>query len=273
MKRRFNIVSIILIFLSLSITILYSGCKAGRNSSGYNNQSGRKRNKNKHVLISSAHPEYPPVMWKIDSNIVGIGPDLLQLLFNDLNIKVESNYTGPWTRVLENCKFGKIDAISALFYTEERSEYYDFTIGYMNDPVAVFTKKNTQLKFEKWEDLIGLNGVTTHGDSWGEEFDTYSENFLTITKVSRVNQCFRMLEANRADYMIFSLYAGLIHIKKLNLTDSLIALPHYVSTPELHIGFSKLSPYRKHIPKLNKKIEELKKDGTIDTLIKKHLSK
>jgi polar amino acid transport system substrate-binding protein len=174
------------------------------------------------IAIISAHPEYPPVMWNENDQIVGIGPDLAKLIFKDLGIKCESKYAGPWSRVIESGKNGNIDIISGIYLTEERAKFLDYTVAFMTDPVAVFYKKNSPINFNKWDDLIGKKGVTTLGDSWGEDFDKFIKDKLQMSRTEKVEQCLQILDSGRADYMIFALYPGIIQINKLKFQDKFI---------------------------------------------------
>jgi len=56
------------------------------------------------VVVISGHPEWPPFSWQEGDEIIGVGPELLELIFNDLGIKVQSTYTGNWKRVQEEAQ-------------------------------------------------------------------------------------------------------------------------------------------------------------------------
>ncbi len=49
----------------------------------------------KETLIMSGHPEFNPVMYRQDSAIIGIGAELAEIIFTELNIKTQSLYVGP----------------------------------------------------------------------------------------------------------------------------------------------------------------------------------
>lgn len=222
------------------------------------------------VLNASGHPQYPPIMWKEGGSIIGAGPELVKLLFKDLNVTVRSPYRGEWDKVQEEARSGKTDVIVGLYMTEERKKYLEYSNPYARDPVVIFVAKNKAFKYAKWDDLIGKKGTTTIGDSFGQAFDKFIAEKLTVTRSAKVEENFAKLADGRADYFIYSMYSGLFESERLGISEIIEFLPINVSVENFYIGVSKRSPFVKYLPQINKKLDALIMDGTVDRLIEKY---
>ena len=221
-------------------------------------------------LVASGHPEWAPIMSQSGDKIVGVGPELVEKIFNQLGIKVDSRFTGTWDVVQAKAKTGEVDVLVAAYKTDERETYMDYSGAYVKDPIAVFVSKENKFGYEKWDDLINKKGVAMIGDSYGQEFDDYIENKLDVMRVQTAKQAFDILTEKRADYFLYALYSGNSEIKKQNYADRIEALPKYIATENFYITISKKSPYAKYLPQVNELIAKYKEDGTIDALIKKY---
>jgi polar amino acid transport system substrate-binding protein len=134
------------------------------------------------IIEVSGHPEYPPVMWQEGDNIVGVGPEIVKMVFDDLGITVNSKFKGSWTKVEKGIKEGDIDVLAGVYMTAQRKSFMDYSIPYMKDPVVIFVARGQAFPYKKWDDLIGKNGTTTIGDSFGKDFDKFIANKLTISR-------------------------------------------------------------------------------------------
>jgi polar amino acid transport system substrate-binding protein len=222
------------------------------------------------TLTASGHPQYPPIMWKEKNTIVGVGPELVTLLFKDLNVRVKSPYKGGWDKVQEEAKQGKVDVLVGLYPTEERKKYFEYSSPYAKDPVVIFVAKGKAFPYAKWDDLVGKKGTTTVGDSFGEAFDKFIAEKLTVTRSAKVEENFSKLIDGRADYFIFAMYSGLFESRRLGISDKVEYLPVNASVENFCIGISRKSPFVKYLPEINKKLNDLIANGTVDRLIEKY---
>ncbi|MDD3845587.1 MAG: transporter substrate-binding domain-containing protein [Syntrophorhabdaceae bacterium] len=222
------------------------------------------------TLIASGHPQYPPIMWKENNTIVGAGPELVRLLFKDLNVTVNSPFCGDWDKVQQEAKEGKVDLLVGLYMTEDRKAFFEYSNPYAKDPVVAFVARGKRFPYSKWDDLIGKKGTTTVGDSFGQVFDRFLSEKLTVTRSAKVEQNFSKLIKGRADYFVYAMYSGLFEADKLGITNKVEILPKEICVENWYIGISKKSPYVKYLPQINKKLDELIDNGTVDRLIEKY---
>jgi polar amino acid transport system substrate-binding protein len=221
-------------------------------------------------LIVSGHPEWAPIMWQENDKIVGVGPELVAMIFNDLEIKAESKYAGPWDVVQQKAKTGEIDILAAAYKTTERESDMDYSLPYTIDPIAIFVKKGNSFPYEKWEDLKNKKGVAMTGDSYGQELDNYIKDNFIIERVATSKDAFSMLQNKKADYFLYALYSGEKEIKNQSLGSAIEILPKYAASENFYITVSKESPFNKYLSQINAGIEKYKADGTINSLIQKY---
>jgi polar amino acid transport system substrate-binding protein len=220
------------------------------------------------TVIVSGHPEYPPVMWQEGDDIIGVGPEILKMAFDELGITVQSKFKGPWTQVEKGIKDGDIDVVAGIYITAQRKTFMEYnTIPYMKDPVVIFVAKNKTFPYKKWDDLIGKKGTTTIGDSFGKELDKFIAGKLTISRYLKIDDNFNQILSGEADYFISAMYSGLVGAEKLGISNNIEYLPVFVTAETFYIAISKESKFLRYLPQLSEKIEKLVKDGTVDRLI------
>ncbi len=220
------------------------------------------------AAIASGHPEWPPIMFQKGEVIDGAGPALVAKIFADLNIPISFPAEGAWDEVQAKAKTGEVDVLVAAYKTDERLTYMDYSESYTIDPIVLFVAKGKTFPYAKWDDLKTKKGVAMIGDSYGQEFDTYiTSTPLQMARASTTQEALDMVASGKADYFIYSLYAGHVMLKDTNQLDKFEPLPTQVAEEDFYITISKKSPLIKYMPQINAEIQKYKADGTIDQLI------
>src|SRR5450830_897302 len=134
-------------------------------------------------LIATGNPEYPPFLWRDaqdENHLAGANADLMQAISKEIGVPIEVKYVGPWARVQEEARLGRVDLIAGAFYTPPRLDYMDyFYPAFRETRTAIWTKKNSKLIFRKWSDLRGKNGITVINNSFGDvKFITRRVSYL-----------------------------------------------------------------------------------------------
>jgi polar amino acid transport system substrate-binding protein len=175
------------------------------------------------MMVASGNPQYPPYLWRDpadDSRLIGANADLMQMLAKEIGVPIELRYVGPWGRVQEEAKAGRIDLIAGAFWTGPRTEYMDYFYPPFHDTRSViWVRANSPINYTRWNDLIGLQGVTVINNSFGEGFDRFAKQSLKMTQVASLEQAIQMLKRSRADYMIYEDNPGQAFLAKLNVGD------------------------------------------------------
>jgi len=219
------------------------------------------------TIIVSGHPEYPPVMWQEGDDIIGVGTEITKMVFEELGITVDSKFKGSWLKVQKGINEGSIDALVGIYMTEQNKKNMYYSIPYMKDPVVIFVAKDKTFPYKKWDDLIGKKGTIIIGESYGKEFDKFIAAKLTISRSVKTEESFNKLLSGEVDYFVFAMYSGLIEAERLGIANRVEYLPAYVVSENFYITIAKESKLVRYLPQINKKIEKLVKDGTVDKLI------
>ena len=196
-------------------------------------------------IVASGNPEYPPYLWRDphdDTRLIGANADLMNLIAQEIGIKIVVKHLGDWGRVQEETKQGKIDLIAGAFFNLRRLEYMD----YIHPPVretktVIWTQKEARFSYQKWSDLKGLQGVTVINNSFGEEFDRYAKESLKILTVPSLEQALKMVQSGRMNYLIYELDPGLAYAARLNIKNLKTMSPP-IGHEDLYVTLSYKSP-------------------------------
>lgn len=173
-------------------------------------------------LLATGNPEYPPYLWRDpddENRLIGANAEWMQLLSKEIGIPIDIKYIGPWGRVQEEAKLGRVDLLAGAFFTQPRLEYMDyFYPAFRETRTVIWTRSNFNLPYKKWSDLVGKQGVTVINNSFGEEFDRYAKESLKISMVPSLEQALKMLSLSRADYLIYEEDPGLAYVAKMNIS-------------------------------------------------------
>ncbi len=225
------------------------------------------------ALVYSCNPMYPPYHWSEDNQVFeGASVELMRLV---LPAGVEAKpVVYPWKRSLMLAAEGKIDLLLSLRITPERSETLLFTRHRaFPNPIVVFVRKAAAFKFSSREDLKGLRGGISLGDTFGGGFDEYWRAELDVEQAPTMLENFRKLQAGRIDYFVSGYYLGLAHISRHHLEEEIVALEPPLSNHGIHFAFSKASPACRLMEGVDRRLEELDREGVPERLLQKHLQR
>ena len=136
MQNRSLLCWLILLFL---LGCLFSSCAAASIPAPYDNRTIR-------IVFDQSYPPYSFPDEK--GNLQGIDVDQWRLWEKKTGIRVELVPT-EWNEGLAAFKSGEYDAITGLFYTEDRAPYLDYAESFARIDVPVFFHKN----------ISGISGV------------------------------------------------------------------------------------------------------------------
>ncbi len=196
-------------------------------------------------LLASGNPDYPPYLWPANdgsNHLIGAAADFLMRVGEVAGVEIEVVNTGSWGRVQQNMREGSIDLIAGAFFTLPRLEYMDyFYPAFLATRTVIWTKDNIDIDYGRWEDLRGLEGLTVINNSFGQEFDSYAAENLTIREVPSLEQGLRMLERDRAEYLIYEEFPGKAFAARENIKD-IQSYDTPVSEEDLYLTMSHRSP-------------------------------
>ena len=219
-------------------------------------------------ITATGHPQYPVIAFKDGDNIVGAAPMLVEAIAKKINIPLESKAMGTWADAQAATKDGKADMIFGIYYNDERATYLDYVQpAFIFDPVVVFVKNDKKFPFTGQDDLIGKKGVTNQGESYGNDFDAFIKDKLTVARADGIDDAFKVLMAGDADYLIAGYYPGLAEAAKAGLKDDVVPLEPALLSAEMFVAFSKKSPCKSLAPQFGEGITALTTDDSFHKML------
>lgn len=227
-------------------------------------------------LVTSGNPEYPPFLWqdpKNDSRLIGANAELMQLVAREIGIPIEVRYAGPWGRVQESARNGRIDLIAGAFLTQPRLTY----LRYLQPPIRdtqtlIWTRQQHPLQYQRWEDLQGQEGITVVNNSFGQAFDQFAAANLKLQQVGSVKNALQMLGLGRADYLIYEDAPGLAYAASLNIK-GLRTSPVPVSREKLYltVALASVCNNEQLAERLSRAMKKFSDERVMDALVEKYL--
>jgi len=130
---------------------------------------------------------------------------------------------------------------------------------------VVFSPKAIDLEVG-WSALSGK--LVSHINGW-KILEKNIPNDAEITRTSNIDELFLLLDKQRTDYVIYEKWAGHYMLQKMLMRDT-----HQLK-PALAVKEMFIYLHKKHksiVPKLSKALESMKKDGSYQSMVNKHLS-
>lgn len=224
------------------------------------------------TLVYSTNPQYPPYDWAVgDAAFAGASIDLLPLILPP-GTKT-SPLVVPWKRAQEMAKYGGVDLLLSLRITPERSTYLDFTTHRaFPNPIVIFTRDDTGITLDTWDNLKGHLGGVSAGDTFGGGFDEYWRGHLKVEEAPTVIENFKKLDAGRIDWFVTGLYLGQAYLATHPTAHPIRVLSPPISNTDIHLGFSKVSPWKVLLPEVSRRLEELDREGTLVRILQDNLT-
>jgi len=215
--------------------------------------------------------EFPPYVYKQDNQIKGFNVEILDEIFKRLHIKIEYKIV-PWSRAVKMVKDGESDAIFPFFKNSKRLLFTDFSNSFTSEPIAMFVLKDSHISYNgNFKELSQYKFGRVRGYSSGTLFDKAIENgVITIDVSNNSTQNYKKLIANRFDILVDNKYV-VLSIQKREKRHILIKqLEPIISETKAYLGFSKKRNHKKLISKFNTVLQEIKDDGTYNSIINKY---
>ena len=219
-------------------------------------------------LLVTGNPEAPPIVWEKSGTLVGVGPEAAARILGDMHVPFIIKKTGNWQQVQEKAENGTVDLIVSAYRNKKRENYMAYSAPYLKSPVVIAVRKGNKFPFTSWDALVGKKGVANTGESFGERFDTFIREKLDVSYMP-YERAFEMMKLGTADYLIIDLYPAIIYSKLLNVEDKIEFLDNPATVQQFHMTVAKKSPALQLLPKINARINTLKKQGYFVDLVKK----
>ena len=210
--------------------------------------------------------------WRLHKGeIYGLGLDVMRNVSDQLSLPFQY-VEQPWKRALLSLQQGKVDIIIGIYWTKERARKYYYSSPFLQNEARVFVLKGKEFKFEILSDLIGKAGDIPLGGSFGEEFDQFAKQHLSLHQVGKKSEHVARLQKGRSQFFISDYFDTTATLKTMKLSDSIIPLTKPVSTTQVYFAISRNSPCSNRAAEVFNAVEWLRNDGTLEQLRQKYLN-
>lgn len=228
-------------------------CGKGANADG-TAESGK--------LVMSTNAEFEPYEYHDGDKVVGIDPDIAEAIANKLGLELVITDTA-FDSIIPEVSSGKADmGMAGMTVNEDRKKNVDFSDTYASSKQVIIVKNGSDIKGanDLKNKTIGVQLGTT-GDIQGSNIEG-----VTMERYSKGFEAVQALSQGKIDAVLIDKQPAQYFIKDqadLSILDEAFAEEDYA------IAFKKGNTELKD--KVNKALEELKADGTIDKIIGKYI--
>jgi len=172
------------------------------------------------IRVNGAFDWYPVIMRPNDTEAAGgVLPMTVAEIARRIGTDVEYLPITPFKRQLVQLNNGKLDVVLGAYWTEERARQFHYSSAVLEDEVAIFVLQGKEFPLRDWQDLKGRLGIRPFGGSYGEAFDAFAKDNLTLQSVVPIPGEFRsnmlsMLLNENVDYAILGRFHGLKMIEE-----------------------------------------------------------
>ncbi len=209
-----------------------------------------------------------------DDHIYGIGMELVETIFSELDIPVEKTVFYDERKMMHSLSLGTIDILVSAYNTERLAQSaLIIPQGYINDPVTVAVNKKYSRAYTNWEDLVGHRGSMSKDLHLEDNINSELNKFLHI---NRYNDFRQILEGIREDTISFVVGSGLqlIHeIEKSGLKKKIKIARKLSKGSNVHMAMSKRSACTPYAHYLERRLQEARRDGQWPKLSNKYIPK
>lgn len=200
----------------------------------------------------------------------GLYPAVLAEAFKRMGVPLEME-TVPWKRAISAIDAGEA-GVGGIYKNEERLKKYDYSEKLFDEVIMVYAPKGKEFEFK---DVSSLNGKTVgvlQGWSYGDDFDA-AVKAGKITAETAENDAlnFKKLAAGRLDAILAIRESGTANLGAPEIASAVVALPAPLSSSPSFLAFNKSAAKADVLAKFNTALDQMKKDQTMDKLIKETL--
>jgi two-component system sensor histidine kinase EvgS len=218
------------------------------------------------ITVGGDH-NYPPYEFLENETPSGFNVELLKVASNLAGYNAVFRLT-PWDKALMDLESGEIDAITGVYYSEERSQKFDFSLPYILVSSAVFVPDDSDA-----DDLKDLEGLRIGVQNKDIMHDYVLSNYKTavIKTADDPVDALRLLEKKEVDAVLLSSKIQGAYYLHENKIENI----RYFNTglPSHQYCFAVKKGNRKLIEKLNESLFILKTNGTYNKLYEKWFGK
>lgn len=218
----------------------------------------------------SADPWEPWVLGR-DGELAsgGIAIELSKELFSRMKLPIEINIY-PYKRCIAQMVNGERDVLLMVKKTREREKHMLFSDVIVEDPQLIYytTDRIKHFEWNEWEDLKGYSIGGVLGFNYGYLHTAARKFDLPIELVSNDSLNIKKLFAGRLNFILLSQSTARHYLSQHpEHRHKLKAASKPVANAKFYFGISKKGKAIKHLNLINKHLNKIKEDGTLEKIL------
>ncbi|HYD32415.1 MAG TPA: transporter substrate-binding domain-containing protein [Azospirillaceae bacterium] len=212
----------------------------------------------------TSEENYPPYNFNQDGKRTGMDVEIVEAVLARIDVTPEHRAV-PWNRVVNDLDQNQTDIGFQFVGKPERFEKYNMA-GPHRAGVTVFAvRADSSIAFDRLEDLTGKKVGIVSGFAYTTDFD--QAGFIVKEAATDNLLNLRKLMAGRIDAAIGDLHTLAWLVKQEKIGDKVRFLPRPLAEVPRYIAFPK--PRIEQANRFGKALDELKADGTIQSIVAK----
>lgn len=177
----------------------------------------------------------------------------------------------PWNRALLMLEHGEADFTTTISKNGDRDRFLAWTRGYRASVgYHFYSQKNGKSRLTSLEGLKGKTLGVTNGFFYPETITRYPG--VKVEPGADISSTIRMLHAGRTDFIVVNSIAGAWQIQQLGLGGELQRqLFEYSSDSPTYMGFSRSRDFEAPLAAMDRGLEMMRKDGSMQRILRKYL--
>ncbi len=207
------------------------------------------------ILVVGGDHKNPPYEYIEEGKPTGFNVELMRAAAAIAGFEVDIRL-GPWIEARRDLEQGNVDALSGMYYSDERSKLVEFSVPHTMVRSALFVRKDSPIR--SFADLRGKEVILQEGDVL---HDLFKRTGLAsrIVAVTDADEQLRLLASGRHDCALMtSRLQGEYYVKRLKLTGLRIV---DADLPQLRYCFAVRKGDRELLHRLDEGLNILKVSG------------
>lgn len=147
--------------------------------------------------------EYPPYNFMIDSQVKGISPDLLRLMWKKMHMQEQPIEMLPWARGYKLTLNKQNHLLMSMTRIKEREELFKWVGPIASSKYVFITLTNSKIDISSIEEVKNYRIGNIRGDATEQMLKSANFKNENIIKINKITQAIKMLKAKRIDFIAF----------------------------------------------------------------------
>ena len=220
--------------------------------------------------ITIVADEWPPFSGASLPN-GGISLDVISSVLTRAGYDVTTEVL-PWARIMDGSRRGDYDIVGSLFYDPEIATYMTYGDPFFTTEVRFVRPAGTGFEVDGLDSLRPYSIAVGDGFLYEEEFDR--ADHLNKVVVTTTMQAVQMVAFGRVNLTLDSVEVLNHSIDQASppIRDQLEILPYVLAEHDIHMAVRNDLPGRADlVSAFNETLAEMRADGSLDALLRRHL--